>query len=85
MYWQHKKDHSRQIIVSRCGGFDENPKVICISFQEFSDTTSPISSEEFENYEGIPQGISKNGFEKIKEFFLRQEEAYKYICFTGIS
>jgi hypothetical protein len=83
MYWQNKNDHRKQILVSRCKFSQGHISHISFPIEDLSQENCPILISEFEDYQGIPGGISNKGIEEIKIFFL-SKEAY-YICFTGIT
>ncbi|MDD3263055.1 MAG: hypothetical protein PHR61_04355 [Candidatus Absconditabacteria bacterium] len=81
MYWQHKENNDKQILISRCKFLDG--KYISLPWENFSLETCPIPIEEFEDYLDFPYGISNEGFDKIKEY-LAHQGAHEFICFTGI-
>lgn len=79
--YQHRTDHTRQILISRCKFPQEDISNISFALENLSSENCPIPLIEFEEYELIPGGISKKGIAGIKEYFFSKGA---YICFTGI-
>ncbi len=83
MYWQHKNKYGKQILASRYSFSQGNVHNISLPIENLSEKNCPISLAEFEDYDGIPIGISSKGIEGVKEFFI--SKGAKYICFIGVS